>query len=1004
MRFVSVLICVLCISSASTAIPPTVDGFLDDPFWSTDARVWTTYRPDLPGHSARFHLGFDDDTVYFAADVNDPDVTGTSEKHLENIFRDDAVQLFLDTGDAESAGYAPIVHQYGFSVAGAVNWYRVADGGTGPAATQPATWDSAVRRAVILKPGSTLNNHRDLDNGYIIEAAIPWQELGINAPPNPERTIGVCFINTFNNGGTTDGTGIPATAPQEANADRAVPRLWERIRIGTRRPLALRGLTESLPLWLGTTMYANQWQRFEKAETDPAGPWLNRSRWQSKLDHMASLGYNALLLLHPHPYSGLLRLQQYPGASHFPPDELPPHMDQFRWLLAEAKARGIRIYLLTWNICLPPKWANANGLAELGADTPLSRAYTRQAVKELFETYPDLAGLATMAAESPPGCVDFVVDAVAGGMNDARKASASRPSDHDALPELIFWSWCTYPEDARRVVESYPDARLMHYLQYEQWFKPMVDPRLARFATWATAAPLGQARTATSSIALGGPKSALACLFWGDPEWLRLITNDLRRQGAEGLFFEPYCPESWLAQEAFTYYAANPSSEFDRAKWARRLEEFYGVAPHGGQLLEAMQHASAVVPRFLALIHSQSDHFMPQFGVSLAHYLEMPTLSSYVFENTQTLNDRGYLTPRLGLTWPNPDWGERVASIRETVAGTAPAGATLPTEIAREIELHAMACRSRLTALRQIQPQSGDQAKALAVVLDRLGLNAALGEHFSRKIRAALAWERLKVGKGGIEDCTEPLESSIQAWQAVCDISGRLYPKPLRFWQSQIVSPPAWTQNQIWNSYRLVQGHWRDQLPRFQRELDLVQRSLSLSIPRANLPMWDHFDADPDDNLVSLHRITFQNDSENDRRFKLGSGASITGDAQSPISEGKTLLADTRSLGQGHHEILSTVPEFVTLPAGAPCQITLVYRVIDRGGAEAAPFEMGVRSLSGGPVLGDHRYWGAADGHVGTRVLKVPPLADSDCAFCLIIHGQAAIAIDMINIQARKTP
>ena len=101
MRFVSVLICVLCISSASTAIPPTVDGFLDDPFWSTDARVWTTYRPDLPGHSARFHPGFDDDTVYFAADVNDPDVTGTSEKRLENISRDDAVQVDIPEEDED---------------------------------------------------------------------------------------------------------------------------------------------------------------------------------------------------------------------------------------------------------------------------------------------------------------------------------------------------------------------------------------------------------------------------------------------------------------------------------------------------------------------------------------------------------------------------------------------------------------------------------------------------------------------------------------------------------------------------------------------------------------------------------------------------------------------------------------------------------------------------------------------------------------------------------------
>lgn len=1006
MHRIAVLIGTVWTTCAGASAPPAIDGFLDDLFWSCRDRVWTTYRPDQPGHSACFHLGSDSAAVYFAADVTDPDVTGTLGDHLVDATRDDSVQLFIDVADATAADYAPRVFQYGFSAAGAANWYRIDDPVSQPAESRPATWDSAVRWMVTLKPGTTLNEPGNRDRGYIVEASIPWQEFGLSQPQPRGRTIGVCFVNTFKAGETAEGVGILPSSPDPPRPGPALPHLWQRVRIGPPEPLALRGLTESLPLWLGTTMYADQWQGFASAETDSAGPWFNRDRWKNKLDGMASLGYNALLLLHPHPYAGLLPLEHYPGACYFTPETLARHMDQFRWLLAEAKARGIRVYLLTWNICLPPQWASANNLPEFGADTPLTRAYTRQAVHDLFATYPDLSGLATMAAESPPGCTDFVAEAIVGGLSDLRKSRATRPAgtSPDSMPELIFWNWCSYPQDARRIIEAYPQTRLMDYLQYEQWFKPMVDPRVPRFATWATAGPLRQTRTATPSFVLGGPKSSLGYLFWGDPDWLRQTTIDMRRQGIDGVFFETYCEETWLAQEALAYYAAHAEESFDAARWSRRLDEIYGVGEHAAQLLEAMQHASAIVPRLLALVHSQSDHFMPQFGLSLAHYLEMPTLSSYVFENTQTLDERGYLTPKLGLTWPNPGWGEQVASIREDTAGAAPPGATRPRDIVREIELHVMACRARLASLRQIEPPAAEQTRRLAGLMSRLELNAALGEHFGRKIRAAIGWARLKAGGAKIEDCTGPLEESVHAWQKVCEITDRLYQTPVRYWQSQIVSPPPWTQNRIWQDYRLVKGHWCDQLPRFQRELSLVRNSLAISVPKANLPMWDHLDADPDENLVSLHRITFHNNAAADPRLSLGPGTGISNDRQFLIGEAATLVADTRSLGDGHHEILRTNPQSVTLHEGMFCQITTVYRVIHRGDPEAIPFEIGVRPNTGGPPLGTHRYWGAPDGHVGTRVLKVPPPGGSDHVFYISIHGRAAVAIDLINIQTRKTP
>ncbi len=1008
MRIAGVLACLLCGPMARQATAsPTIDGFLADPFWSLHARVWTARDPRLPHNAARFYLACDENYLYFAADVTDANVAGDHRKQRDEVWGDDAAQVFLDFGDGSAAERTPETFAYGFSAAGGASWTRGTGDGSGadyPAHDWPPAWNSAVEWAVALKTGTTLNYSGDRDTGYVVEARIPWSELGQKMPFQPDRTIGVSFLNFCRPERAVIGNQPLATLPNIDLSNSEAPRLWQRVRTNWQGPLAIRGVVGPLPLWLGTSLYNNEWKRFEPAETDPAGPWFNRPRWTGKLDRMASQQLNALLLTHPHPFPGLLALKGYPGACYFPREQLDQHVAQFKWLLAEAKRRGVRVYLMIWNICLPPKWAESQGLHELGADTPLSRAYTSRAVIDLLSTYPDLGGLVTLAGENPPGCVDFVADAIAGAMNRAGATTTTRHAEDDpsALPELIFWTWCSYPEDARRVLDACPRTRLMHYLQCEQWFKPMVDPRVPRFEAFTAAVQSHTRNPAISTIVLGGPKSSLAYLLWGDPEWIRTLALDLRREGAHGIFFEPYCADAWLATEALAVYSFSTGQRFNPRRWAKRLDEMYGVGEYAPQLLETIQHASAIVPRFVTLVHSQSDHYMPQFGLPLTHYLEMPTLSSYVFENTQTLDDRGYLTPRLGMTWPNPDWGERIAGIREAVLNPASAGFTRPKAIADEINLHVITCQSRLGGLKAVKPAHPDQARRLTRLLDRIELNVALGEHLSQKIKAAIGWQSFQAGRGRSIDCIRPLRQSVKAWETVVEVADRLYPEPVRYWQSQIVSVPPWTQNQIWGSYRLIEGHWRDQSPRFERELNLVRQSLSTGGPGASLPLWDMLDAEPADSLLSLGRIGFEIDLERDLRIKIGDGAALTADADLVLGGAKSLLADTRRLDGGAHVVVSTDPGHAPMLGHRPYRISLAYRVIERGSGTPAPFEIGVRPAGGGEPLGDHRFWGAPNGHIGTRILKVPPLKRDDYVFFIAVHGQAAIVVDQIDVQTLK--
>ncbi len=576
--------------------------------------------------------------------------------------------------------------------------------------------------------------------------------------------------------------------------------------------LSLRGEMTGFPFWLGTTQYDNHWKGHQANESRSDWWWFDKENWTRRFADMQRLHLSALGFTHPHPYTGLVDIPGYPEARYFSEADLARYQKMFHWIIAEGKNHGVRLYFLTWNICLPPGIVQKHNIAEFGVDSPLTRAYTRAAAAALFREYPDLGGLITMAAESPPGCCAFVEDAICGGLKDS-----------GSHPELVFWPWCSLPEDSKRIATTYPNTRLVHYLQYEQLFSRLADPRIGQFSQACGGVPM---------VALGGPKSAHGSLFWGDPEWAHSIVTSLKEQNGTGLFIETYCAEPWLAREAFAYYSFNPGTRDDTAHWAHIIEEHYQSPGSGTALLEAMTHASRIMPCFLKLVHSQTDHFMPQFGLPLVYYVEMPTISTYVFENAQELDSRGYLQPNMGLCYPNPDWGERVLSIRDAVEGKGPRPATMPHQVAEELEGHAAA------VAKALEKMTATSTTNLETLKQRLMLNAALGEHYALKIRAGVEWERFKHGEDSGPACLTALEKSVNVWEKVSTVADQLFPRPLSFWRSSLPFPPPWTQNQLWSGYGMVRGHWHDHLGPFQREVEFVREQLALGRDNARLPLW----------------------------------------------------------------------------------------------------------------------------------------------------------------------
>jgi hypothetical protein len=167
----------------------TLDGKLDDAAWQ--AVPWTEDFVDIEGDRrprprfrTRVKMLWDEKYFYIGAELEEPHVQGTYTKHDSYIFHEDNdFEVFLNP-DGNNHHYAELEMN-------ALNttWdlrlnkpYR--DGGEAE-----DSWDIPGLRTAVHVNG-TINNPNDVDKGWTIEIAIPWQIVGAlhdkpsSGPPN----------------------------------------------------------------------------------------------------------------------------------------------------------------------------------------------------------------------------------------------------------------------------------------------------------------------------------------------------------------------------------------------------------------------------------------------------------------------------------------------------------------------------------------------------------------------------------------------------------------------------------------------------------------------------------------------------------------------------------------------------------------------------------------------------------------------------------------------------
>ena len=155
--------------------PPTVDGRLDDACWrqAPKASGFThAGRSEVAAIQSSFRVVYDDTAVYFGIRCNEPEMEEVREIFLSRdrreILRQESVEIFFDPGHTHR-GY----HQVGVNVAGSLY-------DAGPPRYETG-WNGGISVATARAK-----------DGWCLELAIPWRDLGVEPVPGQIQGFNVC--------------------------------------------------------------------------------------------------------------------------------------------------------------------------------------------------------------------------------------------------------------------------------------------------------------------------------------------------------------------------------------------------------------------------------------------------------------------------------------------------------------------------------------------------------------------------------------------------------------------------------------------------------------------------------------------------------------------------------------------------------------------------------------------------------------------------------------------
>ena len=158
----------------------TIDGRMDELAWQGAA--WTTDFVDIEGDAkplprfrTRAKILWDEENLYIAAELEEPNVKAKLTEHDSVIFHDNDFEVFL-----KPPGGAPGYFEFEINALN-TSWDLYLNKPYREGGRADNSWDIPGLRTAVMVRG-TLNDERDTDSGWTVEMALPWKAFQARLP------------------------------------------------------------------------------------------------------------------------------------------------------------------------------------------------------------------------------------------------------------------------------------------------------------------------------------------------------------------------------------------------------------------------------------------------------------------------------------------------------------------------------------------------------------------------------------------------------------------------------------------------------------------------------------------------------------------------------------------------------------------------------------------------------------------------------------------------------
>ncbi|MBD0378626.1 hypothetical protein [Paenibacillus sedimenti] len=602
-----------------------------------------------------------------------------------------------------------------------------------------------------------------------------------------------------------------------AHRVRAARKLPSDIAYGDAPRFSLRGPA----IGLQKTTVEPPRQTYEYPITPGRFPWFyDRALWRDFLDMMVEQRCNVVYLWSGHPFSSLVKLEDYPEALEVTQEELALNAETFRWLTEEADRRGIWVVLKFYNIHIPLPFAEKHGLKlHQPKPLPITSDYYKKSIAAFVKSFPN-AGMMVCLGEALQGQiygVEWFNETIIAGLLEGLQDSNVKEK-----PPIILRSHAIEPQ---KVIEAalplYPN--LYTEAKYNGESLTTYTPR----GKWQeTHNRLGSLQTI--HIVNVHILANLEPFRYGAPSFIQKCMQAAKyRLKASGLhlyplfFWDwPYAPDraeprlrqldrDWIWFAAWFRYAWNPDRdpEAERHYWAETLGERFGGREAGEAILDAYEASGECAPKLLR-----------RFGITEGNRQTM----SLGMTMSQLTN------PERHMPWPDlwesqSPQGERLEEyVVKELVGEPHVGET-PTDIIADAQRHADEAVEAIERARTLVTRNRDDFERLA------GDMAAIRhmvQAYAHKVRAAILILTYKHSVKGeyfhrldlLEEADAQLEQSLAGYRELTALTEKTY-----MFANSMQTP----QRKVPIRGGLDFRHWTDCLPVYEAELNSFRSHLN---------------------------------------------------------------------------------------------------------------------------------------------------------------------------------